>query len=424
MNTVNKDPAFRLEQLKKSSGYIHGLLKNGDIYNWAWERENIFRSFDLTEFWQDIQEITQQADSCRDLLLCYRRFKQRHVVRIAARELFELDSFTDTTAQLSYLAQVCLQSGMNVLKEHPSWWMDENSDHEQVLEYLSELTVLAMDRLAGYEMDYVSEVSLICLHNLGSRKELSGKKQERQEYLHLFVRYLVGMLHDFEQGERVFPVDLRLRPDDQNGESIPYVHKALNYYQIYGPPRERKYFVKSRPVAGNKRLGEYFLHELQPFVFQVFSDAQIINDIRDRRDNILRQQNYPDKSESYDVRLGKGGLDELEFMVQVFQLLYGGYYKSLQHSNTLTALDKLLEMELISFKQASDLKYAYIFLRRVEHWIQLQVNNQSGRLPESEQGLKRLAWITGFGEGYRDFGQEIKFCTSRVQEICADLLRV
>jgi len=60
----------------------------------------------------------------------------------------------------------------------------------------------------------------------------------------------------------------------------------------------------------------------------------------------------------------------------------------------------------------------------VEHWIQLQVNNQSGRLPESEQGLKRLAWITGFGEGYRDFGQEIKFCTSRVQEICADLLRV
>jgi len=424
MNTVNKDPAFRLEQLKSSSGYIHGLLEDGDIYNWAWERENIFRSFDLSQFLQDIQELTEQAVSYRDLLFCCRRFKQRHVVRIAARELFELDSFAHTTAQLSYLAQVCLQSGMSVLQDHPYWWMDENSDHEQMLEYLSELTVLAMGRLAGYEMDYVSEVSLICLHNLGSRKETFGKKQERQECLRRFVRCLLGVLHDFEQGERVFPVDLRLRPDEENTELIPSVHKALNYYQIYGPPRERKHFVKSRPVAGNKRLGEYFLQELRPFVFQVFSDAQIINDIRDRRDSILKQQNHSDNSTSFDVRLGKGGLEVLEFVVQVFQLLYGGYYKSLLHSNTLTALDKLLEMELISPKQASDLKYAYIFLRRVEHWIQLQVNNLSGRLPESEQGLKRLAWITGFGEDSRDFKQEIKFCTSRVQEICRDLLRV
>ncbi len=190
----------------------------------------------------------------------------------------------------------------------------------------------------------------------------------------------------------------------------------MKHYQIYGIAWERQALLKANPIAGNRSLGKSFLQEIHPFVFRRFLDFQALDEIRKMRDNILQEEQTLYSSGPMDIKLGVGGIREIEFIVQSFQLIYGGRYSELASSNTLNCLDVLSDIDLVSANAVQELSRAYIFLRRIEHWIQLEQNRQAHKFPESEQGRYRLAWILGYKEDVRSFTEDLKFYTSKVHE--------
>jgi len=413
-----------IEQISQASNYLKTLLNKPDISDWFLEKKNVYRSFGLMELYRDLKGLSGKVSSYKELLQAFRLFKQRHFCRIASREFFGLAGFEETVSQISYLAQVCLQAGIEMLKDNPSWWMKkQHLDQKDLLPGDADLVVLGMGKLGGEELNYVSDIDLIYLHGLDESDLSSDRIQEKKDCLRKMCQYLTGLLHEFVQGDRVFLVDLRLRPKGKDGELVPSANGALKHYQIYGRAWERQALLKANPVAGNRSLGKSFLQEIHPFVFRRFLDFQALDEIRKMRDDILKEEQTLYSSGPMDIKLGVGGIREIEFIVQSFQLIYGGRYFELANSNTLKCLDALLDMGLVPENAVQELKQAYIFLRRVEHWIQLEQNRQAHKLPETEQGLQRLAWILGYAEDTPSFTRDLESCTARVHEHFLELFK-
>ena len=156
--------------------------------------------------------------------------------------------------------------------------------------------------------------------------------------------------------------------------------------------------LKARPAAGDRLLATSFIQQVRPFVFRRFLDFQALDELREMRDRILAETSRLRPGwDRFDVKLGIGGIREIEFLVQSLQLVYGGREPALDEPSTLRCLDKLAHLSLLSVEVAGGLKEAYTFLRRVEHWVQLDQNRQTQKLPSSEEAMSRLALVLGFG---------------------------
>ncbi len=223
-------------------------------------------------------------------------------------------------------------------------------------------------------------------------------------FLERLCQWLSRLLAESAEGDRVFLVDHRLRPYGKDGPLVPSYAAAADYYLESGQPWERQMLLKARPVAGERSLGLAFLREVRPFIFRRFLDFQALDELRAMRDRIAAESaRHRFGWEQFDVKLGTGGIREVEFLVQSLQLIYGGRHPQLDEPNTLRCLDTLLELGLLDLEVVEELKASYIFLRRVEHWVQLDQNRQTQKLPKSNDARKRLALALGFGPDFGTF---------------------
>jgi glutamate-ammonia-ligase adenylyltransferase len=209
----------------------------------------------------------------------------------------------------------------------------------------------------------------------------------------------------------------------KDGELVPPMEAAAEYYLNSGRAWERQALLKARPVAGDRSLGRAFLQEVAPFVFRRFMDFQALEELKGMRDRILAELKRTERDLFQDVKLGRGGIREIEFTVQSFQLIYGGRYRELDEPNTLACLDRLRKLELLPEDAAGQLQRDYRFLRRVEHWLQLDQNRQARRIPESEADRRRLATALGFGDDVRAFAEELEASGNRVHDHFTALFR-
>jgi glutamate-ammonia-ligase adenylyltransferase len=213
------------------------------------------------------------------------------------------------------------------------------------------------------------------------------------------MRRLVRILQDRTADGYVFRTDLRLRPDPGSTPLAVSVDAALTYYEGRGQNWERAAFIKARPVAGDSAAGEDFLKLLVPFVFRKFLDYAAIADIHSIKRQIHAHKGYGAIAvKGHDVKLGRGGIREIEFFAQTQQLIAGGRMPALRTRETQAALHALAEARWIDGEIAEELSEAYWFLRDVEHRIQMVHDEQSHRLPEEESELKRIALMSGFGD--------------------------
>lgn len=406
-----------IERIQESSQYLATLLRGHQTYqDWLLPEKNLHRRYPLTELYGDLQSGVGKAQTFPDLLLAFREFKQRHFLRIGGRDLLGWADLAESTSQLSDLACVALQVGLDVLSSHPDWWLleDESKRWSRVKEHI-QLVVIGLGKLGGYELNYVSDVDLLFLHTLKTGGEAHA--DEAVMLISRLCQWLSRLLADSAEGDRVFLVDHRLRPYGKDGPLVPSCSGAADYYLEYGQAWERQMLLKARPVAGDRSLGLAFLQEVRPFVFRRFLDFQALDELRAMRDRIIAEgARHRTGWDQFDVKLGVGGIREVEFLVQSLQLIYGGRHPELDEPNTLRCLDRLCELKLITQEVSDDLKASYTFLRRVEHWVQLDQNRQTQKLPRSKDAQIRLSLALGFGPDENRFFQRLEACCGSVHD--------
>ncbi|WP_043359004.1 bifunctional [glutamine synthetase] adenylyltransferase/[glutamine synthetase]-adenylyl-L-tyrosine phosphorylase [Belnapia sp. F-4-1] len=263
----------------------------------------------------------------------------------------------------------------------------------------SGLVLLGMGKLGGRELNYSSDVDLMVLYD----PEAAAYHSDRAgaSYVRL-ARDLVRLMEERTAEGYVFRTDLRLRPDPAATPLAVSIEAAITYYESMGQNWERAAMIKARPVAGDRALGEQFLREIRPFVWRRHLDFAAVTDIHSIKRQIHAHKGSKGAGATialagHDVKLGRGGIREIEFTAQVLQLIWGGRDPGLRDPTTLGALAALAGAGRIDRRAAADLADAYVFLRNLEHRLQMVADRQTHRLPEDEPGLARIASFMGYG---------------------------
>ena len=336
------------------------------------------------------------ASSEADVMASLRRMKSEAALLIALCDIGGVWPVMRVTAALTDLAVASVRSALRyVLRQEAGRGrlLPPNLDFP---EDNSGLTVLAMGKMGAGELNYSSDIDLIVFFDLNA--PTLAPDIEPQPF---FVRVTQGLSRLLAQrtGDGyVFRVDLRLRPDPSSTPVAISTAAALHYYEREGRTWERAAMIKARPCAGDANAGEALIAEIAPFVWRKHLDFAALADVHDMK---RQMQTFRGQSEiaveGHNVKVGLGGIREIEFFAQTQQLIAGGRNPELRVRPTLEALDVLASSNWITFAARDELAAAYIFLRRVEHRLQMVADEQTHTLPDEVEDVERFARFLGYG---------------------------
>lgn len=277
----------------------------------------------------------------------------------------------------------------------------------------SGLAVIAMGKMGAGELNYSSDIDLILFYDEQSPTVAAMKAPEA--FFVRLARNLVRSMQERTEDGYVFRTDLRLRPDPGSTPLAIAMDAAEAYYESLGQNWERAAFIKARAAAGDIEAGRGFLQRLQPFVWRRHLDFAAIEDIQSIKRQIHRVKGHGEVAvEGHNIKLGRGGIREIEFFAQTMQLIAGGRDPRLRVPTTLGALQALVDTQRIEAKVAADLSESYEFLRRIEHRLQMIDDHQTQTLPEDAVALDHLAVFAGY-DGAGAFGDELRRHLERVE---------
>jgi glutamate-ammonia-ligase adenylyltransferase len=324
-----------------------------------------------------------------------RRAKRKVAFFTALADLARVFTARDTTAWLTAIADASVAAAIDhlLLTGHETGKLTLQNPERPGDG--SGLIVLGMGKHGARELNYSSDIDLVIFYDpdTGILKD----PDDAMETYGRMMRRLVRILQERTADGYVFRTDLRLRPDPGSTPLAVPVEAALIYYEGRGQNWERAAFIKARPVAGDMKAGESFLRELVPFVFRKYLDYAAIADIHSIKRQIHVHKGHGAIAvKGHNVKLGRGGIREIEFFAQTQQLIAGGRMPDLRCRPTEEALKALAEARWIDGQTAEELTECYWFLRDVEHRIQMVHDEQTHVLPETEAELKRIAFMLGF----------------------------
>lgn len=329
-------------------------------------------------------------DSEAALKVTLRRFRNLQMMCIAWRDLAGWADLDEVLRAMSALADACIRGTVDwlVSASRAEGEVPLNEDGS-----VMPLVVIAMGKLGGFELNFSSDVDLIFSYS--AEGDIQGKKiSSHHEFFTRFGKRLIAILNDVTEDGFVFRVDMRLRPNGKSGALVLSFDAMENYYQTYGREWERYAWIKARTV--NKSDGDLLLQQLRPFVYRRYIDFGAVESIREMK--ALITQELKRKGVENNIKLGPGGIREIEFIGQAFQLIRGGREGELQERSILLVLS-LLEQRGDLTKQAVDeLTAAYDFLRRTEHRLQMAADQQTHLLPVEVTEQMRLAYAMGFDD--------------------------
>ncbi len=321
-----------------------------------------------------------------------RAYRNREYFRIGMRDVLALTSLEETTAELSFLAEAAVQIAYEYMRARLriAYGEAEVEEHEGMRPL--GFVVFGMGKLGGHELNFSSDIDLICLYERDAGSTAGGEKGTvaPRMFFSQLAQGITRMLSEHVAGGRVFRVDLRLRPDGVNGPIVNSLSNALLYYESRGQTWERVALLKARPIAGDANLGEQFLRDIEPFVFRRYLDFSTIEDIKGMKARVERSLRVPERG-GMNVKLGRGGIREIEFLVQALQLIHAGKDGRVRERTTLPALERLVECRYLEAADRDALREAYCFLRHVEHKLQIVQDRQTHTLPDDEAGIRALA---------------------------------
>ena len=336
------------------------------------------------------------ADSEEQVMHCLRLAKQSAALLIALADLGGVWDVVAVTKALSQFADAAVSGALRYLLRAAA------NDGKLVLRDLQDpeagcgVVVLAMGKHGAFELNYSSDIDLIVFFDPETSAVPEG--HEPSTIFVRMTRALAKIMQERTGDGYVLRVDLRLRPDPGSTAVAISLPAAFSYYEMLGQNWERAALIKARPVAGDKPLGAALLGELAPFIWRKYFDYAAIADIHAMKRQIHAVRGHAEVAVAgHDVKLGRGGIREVEFFVQTQQLIFGGRRLHLRGARTLDMLGALQADGWVTQEAVDDLSAAYKFLRTIEHRLQMIADEQTQRLPSDPQALKSFARFCGYG---------------------------
>ncbi len=330
-----------------------------------------------------------------DVMQLLRRMKSEAALLIALADIGGVWSVMQVTAALTDLAVASVQAALRFVLRQEAARGRLSPPNPDKPEDNSGLVVLAMGKMGAGELNYSSDIDLIVFFDPAAPTLAADL-----EPAPFFVRVTQAMTRLLQQrtGDGyVFRVDLRLRPDPSSTQVAISTESALHYYEREGRTWERAAMIKARPCAGDAGAGEALLADIAPFVWRKHLDFAALADVHDMK---RQMQTYRGQSEvaveGHNVKVGRGGIREIEFFAQTQQLIAGGRHPELRVRPTLEALKVLASSNWITFAARDELTAAYEFLRRVEHRLQMVADEQTHSLPDDSEAVERFARFFGY----------------------------
>src|SRR4029077_4435253 len=359
--------AALLHLLAVSSICATRLTRNPETLLWLSQPEVCLASRSRAEMLAEVHALTSDS-GVENNFGALRFWKGREMTRVAVRELAAVAPLEETTGELSLIAEICLRRVFE-------FW-----DAELRQRYGSpkaDFAILALGKLGGAELNHSSDVDLLFLYSD------EGQLTPHISYHEFFNRLGNKILETFSKPHpagSLFRADLRLRPEGSAGPLARSLESMENYYAGFGETWERIALIKARGIAGSRELAYEFLRQHQPFIYPRSPTPDLLDEVAKIKRRIEREALGTDELDR-DVKLGRGGIREIEFVVQTLQFIHGGRHAFLQETSTMKALRALAELELIPRKEVVDLDRAYRFLRQVEHRLQIEAEQQTHTVP-------------------------------------------
>lgn len=332
-----------------------------------------------------------------ELMQALRLARQEQALLIALADLGGCWDLTAVTEGLSHFAEAATQTVLEALLRRAAAEGRLALADPARPQHGNGYFILGMGKLGGRELNYSSDIDLIAFYEEGKAK--LRKADEHQAFFVRLTQQLARILSREDHDGFVFRVDLRLRPDPGTYPLAISTRLALSYYESVGQNWERAAFIKARPVAGDFVVADEFLRDIAPFIWRRYLDYAAIAEIHAMKRLIEESKELSsDAIPGRDVKLGAGGIREIEFFVQTQQLIGGGRDQTLRARPTLIMLDRLKERRWINAETRRDLAEAYEELRRIEHRLQMVEDRQTHRLPTDKKALAAFARFAGFAD--------------------------
>jgi glutamate-ammonia-ligase adenylyltransferase len=335
------------------------------------------------------------ASSEADAMQQLRRMKSEAALLIALCDIGGVWPVMQVTAALTDLAVASVQSALRYLLRQEAARGRLSPPSPDRPEEGSGLVVLAMGKMGAGELNYSSDIDLIVFFD--SAAPTLVPDIEPQPFFVRVTQALSRLLQQRNGDGYVFRVDLRLRPDPASTPVAISVASALHYYEREGRTWERAAMIKARPCAGDAKAGEALVADIAPFVWRKHLDFAALADVHDMKRQMQTFRGQTDITvEGHNVKIGRGGIREIEFFAQTQQLIAGGRHPELRVRPTLEALDVLASSNWITFEARDEMSAAYQFLRRVEHRLQMVADEQTHTLPDEPEAVARFAAFFGY----------------------------
>jgi glutamate-ammonia-ligase adenylyltransferase len=359
-------------------------IKNPEALFYALNSLNI--AFGTEQMRAELNELRSSYNSINEGMKVVRNFKKTKLLIITLKDILKQAELQEIMLDMSNLADAVLWESLDFVEPFLKlrYGAPENNS----------IAVIALGKLGAQELNYSSDVDIIFVYR--EEGETSGistihgmtiNKISACEYYTKLVEEYTRFLSANTEDGFAYRVDLRLRPQGQRGSLALPLKSYEEYYESWGQLWERAALLRVRPLAGDPQLGQEFLKTIKPFVYRKYLDFEAIDEIRRMKSQV---EQIKTGTFSRDIKRGYGGIREIEFFIQIFQLIYGGKEPILRERSTFKALHKLLQKRLIGYEDYGQLLDNYIFLRTLEHRLQQLNDIQTHTLPSSDTELDIL----------------------------------
>lgn len=380
------------------------LIQNPEYFEFFSDPSLRRRPKTVPQHYRDLQNLMRTCTSYGMKIDALRRYKQREVLRIGVMDILGVLDLPEVAQAFGDFADACVQIAYEMAHEELA--------RRYEMTGTPAFAVIGMGKLGGRELNYSSDIDLIFVHDddVGVTGKMSGS-----QYAERLAQEIVNVLAQNTERGFVFRVDLRLRPEGRYGPPSRSLSSYRHYYENWAETWERQALIKARFVAGDPRVGEAFTRMAEEYTYQSYVPAEWVEDIRHNKRRLEQKATLADETHT-NVKIGEGGIRDIEFTVQLLQLLVGGQHPSVRTGNTLEALQRLRREGFLTPEEAIILRESYCFLRTIEHRLQILYEQQTQKLPTDPRQLELLARRMGF-ENAEYFRQTYDRVRAQVREI-------
>jgi glutamate-ammonia-ligase adenylyltransferase len=373
------------------------VCRNPEYMTWLWEEGELAQTRPREDAVREALSLVDAFNTFESRCEALRRFRRREILRIAARDIVAHCAVAAVADDLSNFADAACEAAIRCarLELGPRYGGPVASRDGREAGFVA----IGVGKLGARELNFSSDIDLVFLYDEdGQTTGGASSVLSNSEYFQKLGERMIKALAEQTAEGAIFRVDMRLRPHGRMGPLAVDIDNAIHYYEGVGQAWERQALIKARPVAGDLELGARFVERTRPFVFPKFFDDETLEDIRNGKRQMEAQ--IAERGETgIEVKLGSGGIRDIEFTVQMLQLLNGGRIPELRIAPTLRAIKALGEHELLKPLDAQALASNYVFLRQVEHRLQIEGSQQRHCLPSDPDELDAFARRFGYTSG-------------------------